>query len=194
MICLDPDRLSRRLLNQLLLTDEFERYGVELRFVNGDYSKTPEGTLFYALRGAISEFEKAKITERMCRGRREKAKQGKILRDFHVYGYDYDRNGRSVVKSRGSGGEDIFRWFLDPPKDAGALDRLALDGAGRPLSEVHRGGTARCSEFCLTLPISAALSQQVSVTPQASCGLEEWDCGGCPLCRPYHFRSGSDST
>lgn len=72
VICLDPDRLSRKLLHQLLLTEEWERLGVELCFVNGDYSKTPEGNLFYALRGAISEFEKAKITERMCRGRRRR--------------------------------------------------------------------------------------------------------------------------
>ena len=45
MICLDPDRLSRKLLNQLPLqtsSTAMER----LRFVNGDYSKTPEGTLF----------------------------------------------------------------------------------------------------------------------------------------------------
>lgn len=117
VICLDPDRLSRRLLNQLLITDEFERHGVELRFVNGDYSKTPEGTLFYAMRGAISEFEKAKITERMCRGRREKAKQGKILRDFQIYGYDYDKEREALVinEREASVVRQIFAWFLEPP-------------------------------------------------------------------------------
>ena len=105
---------------------------MELRFVNGDYSKTPEGTLFYALRGAISEFEKAKITERMCRGRREKAKQGKILRDFHVYGYDYDRERAALVVNQAEAQvvRDIFRWFLDPPKDA-----VGLSGIARLLTE-----------------------------------------------------------
>lgn len=39
-------------------------------FLNGEYQKTPEGMLFYQMRGAIAEFEKAKITERMSHGRR----------------------------------------------------------------------------------------------------------------------------
>lgn len=127
VICLDPDRLSRKLLNQLLITDEFARHGVELRFVNGNYSKTPEGTLFYALRGAISEFEKAKITERMCRGRREKAKQGKVLRDFQIYGYDYDRNNESLVINQREAPvvKNIFAWFLDPPPHVQGLSGIA---------------------------------------------------------------------
>jgi site-specific DNA recombinase len=95
IICYDPDRLSRKLMNQLILTDEFEKRGVEIVFVSGDYQKTPEGALFYQMRGAISEFEKAKITERTSRGRREKARQGKILRDFQVYGYGYDKESAS---------------------------------------------------------------------------------------------------
>lgn len=51
VICLDPDRLSRKLLHQLLLTEEWDRHGVRLVFVHGSYAKTPEGNLFYALRG-----------------------------------------------------------------------------------------------------------------------------------------------
>lgn len=127
VICLDPDRLSRKLLNQLLITEEFERWGVELRFVNGDYSKTPEGTLFYALRGAISEFEKAKITERMCRGRREKAKQGKVLRDFHIYGYSYDKERHMLVVNPAEAQvvKDIFHWFLHPPPGVEGISGIA---------------------------------------------------------------------
>lgn len=97
VICLDPDRLSRKLMNQLIITDEFDKMGVELVFVNGDYAKTPEGQLFLSLRGAISEFEKAKMNERMSRGRREKARQGKIVKDPKVYGYDYDPETEQLV-------------------------------------------------------------------------------------------------
>ncbi len=89
LICLDPDRLSRRLMNQLLISDEIEKYA-QLEFVNGEYLQNPEGRLFYQMRGAISEFEKAKITERFSRGRREKARQGRVVRDYKVYGYDFD--------------------------------------------------------------------------------------------------------
>lgn len=91
VICYDPDRLSRKLMNQLILTDEFDKCGVEIVFVSGEYQKTPEGSLFYQLRGAIAEFEKAKINERMSRGRREKARQGKVVRDYQIYGYGYDK-------------------------------------------------------------------------------------------------------
>ena len=97
IICLDPDRLSRKLMNQLIITDEFDRRGIELVFVNGEYSKTPEGNLFYSMRGAIAEFEKSKINERMSRGRREKARQGKVLRDFQVYGYSYDKESEQFL-------------------------------------------------------------------------------------------------
>lgn len=96
VICFDPDRLSRKLGNQIIIADEIERRA-KLTFVNGEYAKTPEGILFFQMRGAISEFEKAKITERMSRGRREKARQGKVVRDYQIYGYDYDSENRQLV-------------------------------------------------------------------------------------------------
>lgn len=97
VICYDPDRLSRKLMNQLIVTEELDKSGVELVFVNGDYAKTPEGQLFYSMRGAIAEFEKAKITERMGRGRLEKARQGKILKNYQLYGYNYDPVNGQIV-------------------------------------------------------------------------------------------------
>lgn len=96
VICYDPDRLSRRLQHQLIITEEIDKYA-ELVFVNHNYQRTPEGQLFYQLRGSIAEFEKAKINERMSRGRREKARQGRVLRDFRVYGYSYDQNIEQFV-------------------------------------------------------------------------------------------------
>lgn len=136
VICLDPDRLSRKLLHQLLLTEEWEKQNVDLVFVNGDYSKTPEGNLFYALRGAISEFEKAKINERMCRGRREKARQGRVLRDFQIYGYDFDpKTEQLVINPREAQVvRQIFSWFVDPPPGIRGMAGIAraLTAAGVP--------------------------------------------------------------
>ncbi len=111
VICLDPDRLSRKLMNQLIVTDEFDKKGVELIFVNGEYAKTPEGNLFYSMRGAIAEFEKAKITERMSRGRREKARQGKVVKNNHIYGYDYDsEKGQLVINEHEA---EVVRLIFD---------------------------------------------------------------------------------
>ncbi|MBD1371098.1 recombinase family protein [Hazenella sp. IB182357] len=116
VVCLDPDRLSRKLMNQLILADEFEKQGVTWTFVNGDYAKTPEGNLFYSMRGAISEFEKAKITERMKRGRLAKARQGKVLRDFRIFGYDYDKEQAQLVINHAEAQvvKLIFERFLRP--------------------------------------------------------------------------------
>lgn len=96
VICLDPDRLSRKLMNQLILSDEIEKRAV-LIFVNGDYQKTPEGMLFYQMRGAIAEFEKAKINERMSGGRRRKAREGKVVKDPKIYGYSYDKEHARLI-------------------------------------------------------------------------------------------------
>jgi len=127
VICLDPDRLSRKLMHQLLITEEFDKRGVELLFVNGDYAKTPEGTLFYSLRGAIAEFEKAKINERMSRGRREKARQGKVLRDFQIYGYDYNPEQEQLVinETEAAVVRRVFSLFIRPTPEIQGISGIA---------------------------------------------------------------------
>lgn len=95
--CYDPDRLSRKLMNALIIDDEFRSKGVEVHYINGEYADSPEGKLFYSLRGAISEFEKAKINERMSSGRKRKAKEGKVVKNNGIYGYDYDKENSIYV-------------------------------------------------------------------------------------------------
>lgn len=90
VVILDPDRFSRKLSQQLLVTEEFEKANVKLIFVNFEWENTPEGRLFYALRGAVSEYEREKIIERMVRGKNQKAKQGRPPMGVYHYGYDYD--------------------------------------------------------------------------------------------------------
>lgn len=97
VVCYDPDRLSRKLMNALIIDDEFRKKGVEMIYVSGEFAKTPEGQLFYSMRGAISEFEKAKINERMSGGRKRKAREGKVVKNNYVYGYDYDKEKGAMV-------------------------------------------------------------------------------------------------
>jgi len=49
IVCRDPDRLSRRLAHQLLLTEEFEKAGVRLEFLDFSWQDTSEGRFFYQL-------------------------------------------------------------------------------------------------------------------------------------------------
>lgn len=126
VVIYDPDRLSRKLMNQLLVSEEIEKYA-ELLFVNGDYQKTPEGMLFYQMRGAIAEFEKAKINERMSRGRREKAKQGKVVKDVKVYGYIFNRDTEEleIYQTEARIVQHIFDLFTDPKGRVKGINGIA---------------------------------------------------------------------
>ena len=99
-VCLDPDRFARRLMLQLLVTDIIESAGCKLEFVQHNYQDTPEGRLFYQLRGAISEFEKAKILERTRRGARGKAKAGGLPHVIRLYGYDFQKGAGRVAAQK----------------------------------------------------------------------------------------------
>ena len=92
VICYDPDRLSRNLAHQLIITDDIEGSGAQLLFVNSNYENTSEGKLFYAIRGAFSGYEREKIRERTMRGKRAKLKSGKVITDSHVFGYTFDKD------------------------------------------------------------------------------------------------------
>lgn len=137
-ICLDPDRLARNLKGQLLATDEIERAGCRLEFVQHEYRHTPEGHLFYQVRGAIAEFEKAKILERMSRGARGKARAGGLPAYVGLYGYQFQRGAGRVAAAQTLVPEPrerawvqtIFRWCaeegLGPHRIAGRLNALGV--------------------------------------------------------------------
>jgi site-specific DNA recombinase len=121
----DPDRLSRNLSHQLLITEEIERARVRLEFVNFEWKNTPEGQLFYALRGAIAQYEKEKIRERTGRGRLQKAKQGRLPAAFRPYGYDYDPRTALLVPRPDEVPivQEMFRWFLSEGEGPAAIAR-----------------------------------------------------------------------
>ena len=94
-LCLDPDRFSRDLLNQLLVDRELQRAGVRVEFINFSYDKSPVGQAFFAFRGIMSQLEKAMIRERTMRGKLGKAKRGGLTHFPRTYGYAYD-DGRMI--------------------------------------------------------------------------------------------------
>lgn len=134
----DPDRLSRNLSHQLLLTEEIEKAKVRLEFVNFEWKNTPEGQLFYALRGAIAQYEKEKIRERTGRGRLQKARSGKLPAAFRPYGYDYDPQSALLVVRPDEADvvRSVFRWFVEEGEGPGAIARR-LEALGVP---TRRGG------------------------------------------------------
>ncbi len=111
VVIYDQDRLSRTLSHQLLLTEEIEKSGAQLVFVSSEYKRTPEGILFYQIKGAFSAYEKEKIRERMMRGKRGKLRQGKPIQDSGVYGYDWDEEkGKYIINQEEAA---IIRMIYD---------------------------------------------------------------------------------
>ena len=94
VICYDQDRLSRKLGQQLFITEEFEKFCKKLVFVYGDYKHSVDGRLSYLIKGAIAEYEREKILERCMRGKKEKFLKGEIT-NSHLFGYKYNKNKKT---------------------------------------------------------------------------------------------------
>jgi len=153
-ICYDPDRLARNLSHQLLITEEVEKAGTKLEFVNFDWQNTAEGKLFYSLRGAVAEYEKEKIRERTQRGKLAKAKQGKLTHNPRVFGYDYDKE-RDVLNVNERDAEivkQIYRWFIDE-------EGTGLHTIARRLTELQIP-SPRGKEFWAKMTVKRILSNE----------------------------------
>ena len=98
VIVYDTDRLARDTLILLMLTEEIEKHAT-LVYVNTDYNKTPEGQLFYEIKGSFAKYERIRIQDRFNRGRRGKLKSGKPLKEYKIYGYDFI-DGQYVINEK----------------------------------------------------------------------------------------------
>jgi site-specific DNA recombinase len=95
---LAPDRLARRHAYQMVLVEELQAGGVEVVFVNRPVGTTPEDQLLLQVQGVVAEYERAKIAERMRRGRLHAARCGRVsVLSRAPYGYRY------IAKHRGGG-------------------------------------------------------------------------------------------
>ena len=141
VICYDPDRLSRKLLNQLLITEKLEKNNVVLEFVQSDYKNDAEGQLYFQVRGAFSEFDKAKIKHNTMTGRYRKAQLGFVVKNGGLYGYDYDQQKKTYVINPDEAKvvQMIFHYFTNPESPFKGINGIAhhLTDIGVPTA---RGG------------------------------------------------------
>ena len=115
VIVYDLDRLSRKAVYQMLIDEELGKAGVTIHYVLGNYRDDDEGRLQKQIRAAIAEYERAKIRERMERGKRSKARQGLVVGAGRIpYGYRYDGNGHLViVEEEAHVVRLIFKWYTN---------------------------------------------------------------------------------
>src|SRR5260370_36469449 len=74
-----PDRLARKYVHQMLLIEELEKGGCLVEFVERPMSQDPHDQLLLQIRGAVAEYERNLIADRMRRGRLQKYRAGTLL-------------------------------------------------------------------------------------------------------------------
>src|SRR5213083_901955 len=74
-----PDRLARNYVHQVLLIDELAGHGCQVEFVDRTMSQDPHDQLLLQIRGAVAEYERTLIADRMRRGRQQKFRAGTLL-------------------------------------------------------------------------------------------------------------------
>jgi site-specific DNA recombinase len=124
-----PDRLARNYVHQVLLIDELAARGCQVEFLDRPMSSDPHDQLLLQIRGAVAEYERTLIAERMRRGRQARLRAGTLLPwTTAPFGYrlDPDRPRRADAV-RGDPGEaalvaQMFDWYLEP---RGTIYRLA---------------------------------------------------------------------
>jgi site-specific DNA recombinase len=74
-----PDRLARNDVHQGLLLEEITAPGGQVAFLDRPMSQDPHDQLLRQIRGAVAEYERSLIVERMRRGRLRKLQAGILL-------------------------------------------------------------------------------------------------------------------
>jgi site-specific DNA recombinase len=111
----DADRLSRSLVDQLVLDQEFRRAGVRLEFATYERRHDAEGLMFDQIKGVLAQYERVKIRERTRRGRLEAARQGKRPGGPVPFGYVRDRaepGGLRIAPAEAAIVRQVFAWVL----------------------------------------------------------------------------------
>src|ERR671922_821610 len=86
-----PDRLARNYVHQMLLIDELAQRGCQVEFLDRPMSDDPHDQLLLQIRGAVAEYERTLIADRMRRGRQAKLRSGQLLPwTVAPYGYVLD--------------------------------------------------------------------------------------------------------
>lgn len=133
-----PDRLARNYVHQMVLLEEWARAGCVAEFLDRPMSDDPHDHLLLQIRGAVAEYERTLIAERMRRGRLAKLRAGTLLPWTRApYGYrlspDRPRDPRGVTLDPAEAAvvAELFAMYREPGV---SLMRLAmhLDARGLP--------------------------------------------------------------
>ena len=116
-----PDRLARNYVHQVLLIEELAGHGCRVEFLDRPMSADPHDQLLLQIRGAVAEYERTLIAERMRRGRLARLRAGTLLPwTTAPFGYRLDpgrpRDASAVRLEPGEAAlvAQLFDWYLEP--------------------------------------------------------------------------------
>ena len=120
-----PDRLARKYVHQVLLLEELKQVGCQVEFLDRPMSDDPNDQLLLQIRGAVAEYERSLIAERMRRGRHAALSSGQLLPwTVPPYGYVLDAQaprkpaGLRIDAAKAAIVTQIFAWYTAPSEPA----------------------------------------------------------------------------
>src|ERR671913_1868588 len=135
-----PDRLARNYVHQVLLLEEITATGCEVEFLDRPMSQDPHDQLLLQIRGAVAEYERSLIAERMRRGRLRKLRAGLLLPwTKPPYGYrvnpDRPRDPAGVRRDEAEAAAvaEMYAWYAEEGRSLFALaQKLQRDAVPTP--------------------------------------------------------------
>jgi site-specific DNA recombinase len=127
IIVYTADRLSRNIIDFLVLRDQWEKAGIELHYVDrGKSQNNFEGLLTDGIFALIAHGERLKIIERTTNGRHNKAKSNRVVMTG-ITPYGYKRRGQGheaeyvIDPFESEVIKNIFEWYVNGYENKGPL-------------------------------------------------------------------------
>jgi site-specific DNA recombinase len=123
------DRISRKLLDLLNLIEHFQDHNVSFISVSESFDTTSApGRLTLQMLGAVAEFERERIRERVVDNMLHLAKKGKWLTQ-HPYGYRIEDKSLAIYEPEAAYVRKIYDWYVN--------EGLGFYAIAKQLNQLH---------------------------------------------------------
>ena len=177
-----PDRLARHYVHQVLLLEEITATGCQVEFLDRPMSRDPHDQLLLQIRGAVAEYERSLIAERMRRGRLRKLQAGLLLpwtRPPYGYRVDPDRPrdpaGVRCDEAEAAAVAEMFAWYGEEGRSLYGLAQKLLSDAIPPPRVKGRWNVTTLRGI-LTNPVytGEVFAGRIQTAPRRLQAREEW--------------------